>query len=189
MEGPGVIEYHASNNLYIGNNVTIANDAVVIFRAGNEIIGDPYHNSSPNADITAEIVPCGDNERLMSGNEEGNERNPDNTAMYNYKYYEPDAKETELETVTLIEDAFTANQLEFNIYPNPTNGNFTINLPSETTEADIVVYDATGKVALQKNILNDTSFDVDLSHCSPGLFFVKVTSGDSVKTTKVVYQR
>ncbi|MDQ3192181.1 MAG: T9SS type A sorting domain-containing protein [Bacteroidota bacterium] len=187
LEGPGVIEYHAVNNVFIGNNVTIAHDAVVIFRAGNEIVGNPFQNSFLGADIIAEIIPCGENERLMADNNEDDIEKIFDTLIK----YDNDIEEL----TTINSEAHTGiengiNKFEhFNIYPNPSNGTFTIVLPYENLKTDIVVYDAMGKISFQTITTGETNINIDLTGFTPGLYFVKISNGEIVKMKKVVYSK
>jgi hypothetical protein len=64
------------------------------------------------------------------------------------------------------------------IYPNPTNGNFTINyLSNERNETTIKLYDFTGQLVLTKNIppVNGiTSVNFDISSLSQGIYILSI---------------
>lgn len=73
------------------------------------------------------------------------------------------------------ENAFEMNQIE--VYPNPSNGLF--NISNGTTPiTKIEVYDLTGKLILNQNILNsnNTLTSFDLSNAVEGVYFVKLSS-------------
>ena len=68
------------------------------------------------------------------------------------------------------------------LYPNPNNGQFQIDLVTET--ADVVVYDSLGKVIVSKKVSDNEM--IDLTNVSKGIYTVAITSGNDVTTKKVV---
>lgn len=70
-----------------------------------------------------------------------------------------------------------------NLFPNPNNGNFTLNyyLTKEVTEADVIVEDITGKLIYQSTI--DVTMDnmsLHLIDAKTGIYFVKVMNGKEI---------
>lgn len=79
------------------------------------------------------------------------------------------------------------NAAGLKVYPNPTRGSFTIDLPETSTGAEITVSDMTGKVVLTKTI-NDTKAQqvpVSLDHMAAGNYIVKVTSATGTLKEKI----
>lgn len=73
------------------------------------------------------------------------------------------------------------------VYPNPTNGKFT--LATETEDAKtVIVFDYTGKIVFQKNNITDASLNIDITNEAKGIYFIKVVIGDIVKTAKLINQ-
>jgi hypothetical protein len=68
------------------------------------------------------------------------------------------------------------------VYPNPNNGQFQIDLASET--ADVVVYDATGKIIVKKSVSDNEV--IDMASAQKGIYMVVITSGAKVATKRVV---
>ena len=68
------------------------------------------------------------------------------------------------------------------VYPNPNNGQFQIDLATET--ADVVIYDAAGKVIVKKSV-SDNEF-VDMTAAQKGIYMIVITSGSNVTTKRVV---
>lgn len=81
------------------------------------------------------------------------------------------------------------NREYFDIYPNPNDGNFNINLnfaPDHTTQ--IQIFDMFGKNVwkITGSQITGESFGVDLSSLSKGLYFINVNSGKINRTTKLI---
>lgn len=77
----------------------------------------------------------------------------------------------------------TASQ--FNLYPNPTSGSFTLFATNNVGSASVMVTDLTGKVILNTNhdFSNVQKMKINLSLVAPGIYMVKVTTPDQL--TKV----
>jgi hypothetical protein len=76
---------------------------------------------------------------------------------------------------------------EVNVYPNPNNGSFTIELPAGMEQANIAVTDMIGKVII-KQVANGSKVQVDLGSVARGMYMVNVTNGSEVFRTKVSVQ-
>ena len=68
---------------------------------------------------------------------------------------------------------------EFNIYPNPNDGIFTI---SATADFSYTVLSSTGSLIC----LGRNNTEIDLSHMSEGVYYVMIESKDIVKTEKLI---
>ncbi|MES2748741.1 MAG: T9SS type A sorting domain-containing protein [Bacteroidota bacterium] len=88
---------------------------------------------------------------------------------------------------TLATDSFDLNTLS--IYPNPSNGIFTINSGNFPIEK-IEVYDVTGKIInVENNVqMSNNSSVLDLTHVATGLYFVRITSNNQ-KTVKRILKK
>ena len=76
----------------------------------------------------------------------------------------------------------------FIVFPNPTNGNFSINFKSNTIEhASIEIYDAIGKLVLIEKITN-TNTIISFEHFSKGFYFVRVKNKGDYFTTRIIKQ-
>lgn len=71
---------------------------------------------------------------------------------------------------------------ELVLYPNPNNGQFQLDLVSDN--ADVTIYDVTGKVVLRKTISDNEM--IDLSNAGKGIYMVQITSGNTVTNKKVI---
>ncbi len=72
--------------------------------------------------------------------------------------------------------------VSLNIYPNPTNGVFTIDLVSSS---NVSVVNILGKVVYTKQ-LQEGKNNIDLGNLNTGFYFVKVESNGSVKTARLI---
>lgn len=85
-------------------------------------------------------------------------------------------------TVALAVNKFEANK--FSVYPNPTNNSW--NFTSANSEISSVrIVDMLGKTVMSKKA-SSSEVSVDASSLSKGMYFAKITSGDSVQTVKVI---
>lgn len=85
--------------------------------------------------------------------------------------------------VGLNEDA---SSLGFIVYPNPTNGLFTVITPS-AERATIEVVNLQGKVIF-KNLLASSNQLIDLRENAKGVYFVNITTANGVEVRKIVIQ-
>ena len=79
------------------------------------------------------------------------------------------------------------NNTSFNIYPNPSNGMFTIE-SSFKDISSLKIFDIQGKLVkkIPKNINNSTIIKIDLSNLGKGVYFVIINSGDNYYSRKVM---
>jgi hypothetical protein len=77
----------------------------------------------------------------------------------------------------------------FVIYPNPTNGSFTIAFPEAFpgNGTEIVIYDMLEKKVYAES-LSSTQTEIDLSSLSKGVYLVKVVSEGQLHAQKIVIQ-
>jgi hypothetical protein len=82
---------------------------------------------------------------------------------------------------------------EIMIYPNPTNGNFTLSYVSnETSETTINLYNLVGQVVLTKSVsqvkgLNTVNFDI--SSFSQGIYMLELALTNTKGEKKATYQK
>lgn len=86
-------------------------------------------------------------------------------------------------TTTLATKGFNNNA--FAHYPNPVKDKWNFSYTQKVLE--ITIYNLLGQVVLQQTV-NATSGQADLSNLVSGTYMVKLTSGDTVKTIKIMKQ-
>jgi hypothetical protein len=75
----------------------------------------------------------------------------------------------------------------WSIYPNPNNGNFTINTGNPSFDGMATVYDITGRVIISKAI-HGATHTLQLPIAAKGIYLIKLQSGDTVSTQKVLIE-
>ena len=79
---------------------------------------------------------------------------------------------------------FTSDYLNVSLYPNPTNGMVTIQLPNNDA-AKLTVFDAQGKLINTVSTVNNGG-TVDLSMYTPGVYTFKLQIGDFVHIERII---
>lgn len=76
-----------------------------------------------------------------------------------------------------------AQALAVAVSPNPTNGIITVN--ANISDGNVIVFDMVGKVVLSE-IIVDGQAEIDLSEFADGVYFVKISDDNDMKTIKIV---
>lgn len=84
---------------------------------------------------------------------------------------------------TLSVNDFSSNS--FNIYPNPSNSVFNIEL-NNINEFDFEVIDITGKVIINKNKISNSFYQLDMSQYASGMYFINITASEKMVTKKII---
>jgi len=115
------------------------------------------------------------------------ERDPNGTVFYTNDLLIDDVKIDEA-VITSINS--TSNNINLNVYPNPTSGLFTLNVnTTDVNELNIKVMNMHGQVVYAKNNFDNISNvkeQINLSNNAKGIYFVTVTSDKGIVTHKVV---
>lgn len=78
-----------------------------------------------------------------------------------------------------------AQLLNFSMFPNPSNGQVTLQLPSDANQAQVNIFDYLGKTLLQKSI-NSSNNTLDVSNLTTGIYFVRIQTDTKVGTKKLI---
>jgi photosystem II stability/assembly factor-like uncharacterized protein len=90
--------------------------------------------------------------------------------------------ESKLANSTGIDNNFS--NISFQIFPNPTNGVFKINIDNPNSE--IIIYNTAGGVIKQVNKVETGVMNFDLSNYCEGLYFVSIKSDTKQQTAKLI---
>lgn len=92
-------------------------------------------------------------------------------------------------TVTLGSESFGLQ--DFNIYPNPNNGNFKVSFNSNSSnEIKVVLHDIRGREIFNQSYQNAGLFnqDIQLNNVQSGIYIVSVLDGDRKEVRKIVIE-
>ena len=101
----------------------------------------------------------------------------------------------EVEDYTVMVESATASIEDFafsgfNLYPNPSTGEFTLNLELINTEkVSVQLFDIRGRLINEKNYFNTNanfSEKINFNNTAKGLYLVKITNGNKQTTRKLV---
>ena len=88
------------------------------------------------------------------------------------------AKEVEASSDPLVSDLVS-------VFPNPTNGDFTIELSNEPKDAELLISDLKGNIIRKERILKQTH-KATLKFCAPGIYMVRIRSNGKSETKRVI---
>ena len=77
---------------------------------------------------------------------------------------------------------------EYNVYPNPNNGQFEISVPSRDVKVKAMLYSAEGKLVYSGDLSGRTSYAVNISELPNAVYFLKLYVENEIKVVKVVKQ-
>lgn len=93
---------------------------------------------------------------------------------------------------TLSNEDFDTSSKSFRMFPNPTNGVFTISFDSQSSlPYECIIYDVNGKEILQKNlgVLNGLyTENISLEEFPSGVYFVQLKSGSLMSSKQLIKQ-
>jgi Secretion system C-terminal sorting domain len=82
-----------------------------------------------------------------------------------------------------------SSDMAFDLYPNPTTQNITLNLESnQTANLNISVMDALGNLCSTTLAQKGSLLNIDVSHLSSGIYFVRVQTSGRTTTQKFIKQ-
>ena len=107
-----------------------------------------------------------------------------NTAYIYFDYNAPIVTNTTLNTILIPTGLKNQTETVMNLYPNPSNGSFTIELNTKEKQT-LQVFDITGNVVLSQTIENGKAI-IDGSHLASGIYNINIKGNNSVANKKLV---
>jgi hypothetical protein len=77
----------------------------------------------------------------------------------------------------------------FNIFPNPSSGNFSISFNKKITKGILQIFNLLGEKVFEENILEQSQKEIQMKSISPGIYFVKVFDGVYQWTQKISVEK
>ena len=109
--------------------------------------------------------------------------NPGNFSNVMFTFVDANFSKAEIAAhATGVETVASATAPEFSMYPNPSNGSFTIDLGNATDAANVTVMDMTGRVAYTEAFVGKTTINKTFNK---GVYVVRVQTAGGVKTQKM----
>ena len=89
------------------------------------------------------------------------------------------------------ETPIVTERANFNLYPNPTNGNFTLVQKGDKTygTVKVTVYNMSGMNLMTEQMVGEKKHEFRFSDIPAGIYFVKVVADNYVETIKLVKTR
>ena len=82
----------------------------------------------------------------------------------------------------------STKKIEASIYPNPSNGNFTVSMnQTDFVSSSLEIFDITGK-QIMNTIITSNQTNISTKNWRKGIYFARITSGDKLITKKVIVQ-
>lgn len=107
-----------------------------------------------------------------------------NTAYIYFDYNAPIVTNTTLNTILIPTGLQNQTETIMNLYPNPSNGNFIIELNTKEKQT-FQIFDITGNVVLSQIIENGKTI-IDGSHLAAGMYNINIKGSNSVANKKLV---
>jgi hypothetical protein len=94
---------------------------------------------------------------------------------------------TKISRLVSVNTVVNTLQKNIHIYPNPGNGNFTIDLAQTVNQKiDISIYNCLGQTIEAKTNRLSSKINVDLSSADDGMYFIEIKGDDKTITTKKI---
>lgn len=85
--------------------------------------------------------------------------------------------------------SFDEVSILFNIFPNPSNGVFQVQLLNTDEDVTVSVTDITGRLIFSDRIAGKSLFSIDISEKAEGTYFLQITDGEKQTSKPIIYQK
>ena len=79
----------------------------------------------------------------------------------------------------------STKEISVRVYPNPANEKANINIKGLNSEAQIIVSDMQGRIVWSDETF-ENNYELNTSNMQAGVYFIKITSENIVKTQKLI---
>ncbi|MDD3875925.1 MAG: T9SS type A sorting domain-containing protein [Bacteroidales bacterium] len=92
--------------------------------------------------------------------------------------------------VTILTDINEVDALNINVYPNPSDGKFYIEMNTRTGEKfNVKIFNTVGAIVFDEQLNDELLHPFDLGHLSNGLYYVQISSNSINKMEKLIIQK
>jgi hypothetical protein len=154
--------FNAENDITVAGTglVVIQEDATATFIAGHSIHFLPGFHAESGSIMHATITTDGSFCDVAGGGS---------------VVAQPEIKSTRLAETNVV--SLTANELQVKVYPNPSNGKFTVELNDTQPDITVIIYDLSGSAISRSTSYNTNQLGVELSGIRKGIYFIRIMSG------------
>jgi hypothetical protein len=108
-----------------------------------------------------------------------------NASNTNGNYYIDDVQVIESTGVSV--KPLTSEKIsKVSVYPNPTNSNFSIEIPENFVGGEISIIDLTGKVVMRDRITQSAVKRFDVSNLNDGIYLIRMNNGAAQFTDRLM---
>ncbi len=108
----------------------------------------------------------------------------ENTAAIYFDYNAPVVTNTTYNSIMTVTEIHEYKENTVKLYPNPTNGTFSVELASKE-KCSLDLYDITGNNVLSQSVENGKA-QIDATHLAPGIYNISIKGSGSVNNKKLV---
>jgi len=114
------------------------------------------------------------------------------THTITYTYTDPNDCENFADETVVVDPCSGLNEMTngagIMVYPNPTTGNFTIQLDKNTGIAEVIVMNTLNKIVFAESINTSSmkNLNIDLTNQARGIYFIKIKSNMAIVRLKVI---
>ncbi|MCC6600928.1 MAG: T9SS type A sorting domain-containing protein, partial [Crocinitomicaceae bacterium] len=76
----------------------------------------------------------------------------------------------------------------FNIYPNPSDGSYTMDISADLLRSQIYIYDSMGRLIFQTTLSKSTT-TINLPELSSGVYLVKLQTADGQSVDRSIVRK
>lgn len=87
---------------------------------------------------------------------------------------------------TSINDLEVTSSTSMVVFPNPAQETITINIGSSLKNASLKLINISGQIVMEQLNLTGTSFVIDISNQSSGMYFVEINQGEFILRSKLI---